>query len=274
MTATLAIAHAADTPAVALSEQQVGRYQAAVQKTLASLRVKVCAFTVSDTLLFLGYENSNEQESDVFILATVLNLLRPLASTDDQIIRAASYAQGRKLVEVSATRDDVQSAYDGQLRDGEEGKVRQLVATAVAEAGLASAPLSTPAITPVTPPIVPAAKSVSLPVTSEEELADRLLQALAQAKLENIAIARDGRGGWIMGFENRTYRSDMDAMAAALRIIADTLPTAPLLLQVKRDDVPVCQMGLNLADCVAAQGQTLAPAELAQRWQVASNGLD
>lgn len=131
-----------------------------------------------------------------------------------------------------------------------------------------AAPFSSPASNAS---VAPPAK---LTDAQQKQLADELLVALAQAKLENLDIAGDGCGGWIIGFENRTYRSDIHAMAAALRIIAKMLPPAQVLLQIKRDEVPVCQMRLDLADYVAAQGQTLSPAELAQRWQVASNGLE
>jgi hypothetical protein len=283
LSAALSAAHAADMPTTRLNEQQVGQFEAAVRKTLTGLQVTVCNFTVSDTVFALGYENANEQESDAFILAVVLNLLRPLATTDDQIIRATSYAKGHKLVEVSATRGDLKSVYDGQLRGGEEERVQRLVATTLKEAGLTTAaPPPTPksisaakqsAPRPELVALIPAAKPISLSIISEEEVADKLLQALCQAKLENISIARDGCGGWIIGFENRTYRSDIDAMAEALRILGAMLPTAQVLLQVKRDDVLICELKLQMADYVAAQGETLAPAELARRWQVASNGL-
>ena len=109
-------------------------------------------------------------------------------------------------------------------------------------------------------------------VENQQPLAEKLLAALACAKLENITVGVDDCGGWVIGFENRTYRSDITALAAGLRIIAQTLPPVQVAVKAKRDDVPVCQVCLHLGDYAAAEGDLLSPEELQTRWGVQPGG--
>lgn len=125
---------------------------------------------------------------------------------------------------------------------------------------------SPPSSTPITSP-------ARLTEAQHKQLADKLITALAQAKLENLTVATDSQEGWTIGFENRTYRSDIDALATSLRIIAGILPPVHLSLQAKRDNIPICRVSLNLSDYTAVQEHKLTPEELVQRWQVAPDAL-
>jgi len=106
------------------------------------------------------------------------------------------------------------------------------------------------------------------PLLSEaqrEEIAENLLAALTAADLENITIGIDARQQWVIGFENRSHRSDIDAIAVALRAMADTMPPVAVLLRVKRDDVAVCNIILHMADYAELQEKAMPPKELSER---------
>ncbi len=108
-------------------------------------------------------------------------------------------------------------------------------------------------------------------VASSEDagaLAQSVLAGLREADLENITIAHDADGQWIIGVENRTYRSDLDAAAAALEQIASVLPPGPLMLRLKRHDVVVCHVCVDLADYVKLQAGLMSAESLADTWDV------
>lgn len=104
----------------------------------------------------------------------------------------------------------------------------------------------------------------------ERQVAERLLVALTQAKLENVSVSTNASSGWCIGFENRTYRSDIDALATCLRLAAEVLPPVQLTVAVKRDEVAVCCVSLPLGDYAAVKTGLLTPEEFARRWQVTS----
>lgn len=129
-----------------------------------------------------------------------------------------------------------------------------------------TAPGATPsAVRPAVP--LPTATATDLTESQQQQLADALLHALVAARLENISIGVLDQD-WVVSFENRTYRSDVDAVGSALRTIAAVLPPVPLALQVTRDDVSVLNLRLHLGDYAALQAELLSPDEMTRRWRV------
>jgi hypothetical protein len=147
-------------------------------------------------------------------------------------------------------------------------------AAAAPGAGAIVQPQASAATPSAARPDIQSAKPTAHDLTRAEQrqLATELLDALIAAKLENITIGVDGPD-WIVGFENRTYRSDIASIAAALHTIAAILPPVPLALEVKRDDVPVLSLRLQLNDYAALQGELLTPDELTKRWHVSGAPL-
>lgn len=271
-----ATAYAADAISVTVTGQQIGRYKAAMQQALSDLKITVREIKVRGPVLQVSYEDGSEQESHAFILGAVLTLAAPLATGTEEIC-ARAFSGDRKLSEIAVASEDIQSVFAAELTDGEETRLQQLAASVLTAAGLSQAPAVKVSPVVTAPPMAPVtdgtpAPSVVTPAAvvegQQQELAEQLLTALGKAKLENIIVAVDDVGGWFVDFENRTYRSDMDALAAGLRLIAEHLPPVQLAVKVKRDDVPVCHVSLYLGDYAAAQGSLMTPEELARRWTV------
>jgi hypothetical protein len=275
-----AAAYAAEpVPPAAVTGQQIAHYRAAMQNALADLKVSVREVTLRNSTLVVSYEDCNEQESHAFITGAVLTLAAPLA-TGSETICVRAFSGKRKLSEISVAPGDACSIYAAELGEGEAQRLQELAARTLAAAGLSTAPpvgvspvvsaapAGSTSVTLVSPS--PAQPKVTLAESEHKHLAEKLLRALSAAKLENITIAVDDCGGWYVDFENRSYRSDVEALAAGLRVIAQSLPPVQLTVTVKRDEVPVSRVCLYLGDYAAAQGELLASEELTRRWSVKS----
>ncbi|MEI6499388.1 MAG: YjbH domain-containing protein [Armatimonadota bacterium] len=271
-------AHAADALPPVVTGPQVDQYKVAMTKTLAGLKVTLREAVMRGSTLQVSYEDTNEKESHAFILAAVLTLAAPLATGGEDLC-VRSFDGTRKLSEITVAPEDVRSIYGAELKQGEEARLESLLAGVLRRARITPAAVAVTPPTVTVVPVAPVVNAVAAPpkpvpavvaANEQQPLADKLLAELRQAKLENVTVAVDQSGGWVVGFENRSYRSDLEALAVALRLMAVTLPPVQLAVSVKRDEVAVCQVSLYLGDYLAAQGDTLTPDELAQRWQVRS----
>jgi hypothetical protein len=112
------------------------------------------------------------------------------------------------------------------------------------------------------------APSHDLTPGQERELAQALLTALTKTAVENVQIGVDAQRRWFVSFENRTYRTDLAAVGAAFEALGKLLPVGQLVVQVKRDAVPVCSVTVDLSDYARLEAGLLPPVELARRWDV------
>lgn len=91
----------------------------------------------------------------------------------------------------------------------------------------------------------PQTDSAPLPTTNKPPslqpgFASELGQALVGAGLENVAVRLLDSGQVTIEYENRTYRSDVDALSTAARIASQHCSAGTVLyLTAKRDNVPV-----------------------------------
>ncbi len=87
------------------------------------------------------------------------------------------------------------------------------------------------------------------PPSLQPGFASQLAQALVAAGLENVAVSLLDSGQIAVEYENRTYRSDTEALGIAARIASQYCPEGtPLHLMAKRDDVPVISVITKAGD--------------------------
>jgi hypothetical protein len=114
----------------------------------------------------------------------------------------------------------------------------------------------------------PAARGAARNPQMATQIAGELADALAGALLENIVVGQSADGEWFISVENRTYRSDLQAATAALKAVAARVPGAGVTLQLKRDNVPVVSVTVNLDDLARLASGALPPEDLSYRWSV------
>jgi len=79
--------------------------------------------------------------------------------------------------------------------------------------------------------------------------AAELGQALVEAGLENVTVSLLDSGQVAVEYENRTYRSDTEALDTAVRIASQHCPAGTVLyLTAKRDDVPIISVITTASD--------------------------
>lgn len=282
----------------------IQQYVSAMRECLAGAGIRVQRIDSPGEDLLVDYALTDQEVRPEFALGAVLKLAQPIAG-DARAIRARNMRGGRKLLEVSVAPGDVESVLDSTVGDQDRARINELLAEALAacESGEPEVPVATtsPDIQPrailIKQGDVPvAASDVITPTTArttqprvaqvtpqpsqaggqaatassevQETRAQNLFERLRATDLENIEIARDADGQWVIGFENRTWRSDLDALAEALEQIAGTLPSASVTLRLKRHGVAVSHVRVELADYVKLQAGLLSAEALAQTWDV------
>jgi len=100
----------------------------------------------------------------------------------------------------------------------------------------------------------PQAGSAPLPTANKPPslqpgFASELGQALVGAGLENVAVRLLDSGQIAVEYENRTYRSDTEALSTAAHIASQYCPVGTVLyLTAKRDDVPIITVTTKAGD--------------------------
>jgi len=106
------------------------------------------------------------------------------------------------------------------------------------------------------PPPSPATKPPSL----QPSFASELGQALVGVGLENVAVSLLHSGQVTIEYENRTYRSDTEALGTAARIASQHCSAGTVLcLTAKRDDVPVISVTTKAGDSQQLPGPGTVP---------------
>lgn len=284
LTVTLILSLALVAPVVgaaaptAVTARQASAYRTAMTAALQTLQVKLVELGRKGTMLQVSYQDDGEQESAEFVLAAVVTLALPLAEGSEQL-QVAALRNGRRLAEWTIEPGVPITAYCPQLGAAEQARLAELAkqvrsqceltaAKTVAATASQDKPAAVPA--PVAPPATAVGESATAAVptpTEPQQLAEALLARLRQANLENLRVSLDSTGCRI-AFENRTYRSDLEALLVCLREAAEVLPPMPLELQPCRDNVPVNVVRLDLKDYAAAEAKLLSADELQRRTQV------
>ncbi len=282
----------------------IQQYVSAMRECLAGAGIRVQRIDSPREDLLVDYALTDQEVRPEFALAAVLKLAQPVAG-DARAIRVRNMRGGRKLLEVSVAPGDVEGVLDSTVGDQDRVRINDLLAEALAacESGEPEVPVATTSrdvrpraiiirqgdvpvaasdvITPTaartTQPRVAQAtaqpsqasgQAATGPSEDRETPAQSLFELLRASDLENIEIARDADGQWVISFENRTWRSDLDALAAALEQIADVLPSAAVTLRLKRHGVVVSHVRVELADYVKLQAGLVSGGALAQTWDV------
>lgn len=285
--------------------RDIARYIAAMKTVLAEEGIEVKRIDSPPRELLVVYSVADPATGAEFALGAVLCLAQPLAR-DVQFIRVRSMANGRKLVELTVSPDQLKSSLTSIVTEAELAEIEALRARVFEQCGLAEldVPVAVDTSTPPRPatlirqgdapvgeemapvePTTPLATSVGdataagaeaapapapvMPSDAEaQELAAGVFGLLSAASLENLSVGRDGAGQWVIEFENRTWRDDIAAVAMAMEQIASVLPPGRIMLRLKRHDVVVSHVWIDLADYVKLQAGLASPESLAERWEV------
>ncbi len=288
----------------------IQEYIAAMRTTLSTVGIKIRRVDAPRDQLFIEYTCADDQVNAEFALAAVLRLIQPLAGGTNSV-HIRQLRNGDRLLELTVQPQQIEEIVASVIaNDTQRGEVEELLQATLAACG-ARAPQVPPAETapdtsipaiirqegtaPVGGPELPAltAQRVSrpraavvvvtegvpqqpseIPPNEAKRLADELYQQLVADDLENISIARASDGVWVISFENRTWRSDIDAIAAVLTDTANVLPPAEVVLQIKRHDVVVSHLRVTLADYVKLQAGMLSPEALADAWEAQPGPAD
>lgn len=229
--------------------QEAAACRQAVLAALETLEIKVSELQFRGNALHVAYEDAGTSHSSAYVLAAVARLVAPLASSADEI-RIKVRSGSREVVAITFAPDDVATVAINELTQPELARLGVLTHGVQAQATV----------------VEPAVDVVAAP--DETDLTCTLLDRLQEARLENLSLSEDSAGGYRIGFENRTYRSDLEALAVCVRTAAEVLPPLPLMVEARRDKVPVCSIRLHLRDYAASQAALISPEELARRWQV------
>lgn len=282
----------------------IRQYVGAMRSTLADAGVKITRLESPGDRLLIDYEVTGENLHPEFALGAVLRLAQPIAGAARTV--SVRLMRGRdRLMELSLRPEEIDGVVTASTGEAQREEIERLREAVLLECGarVPSVPIaetapatSTPATirqlgdVPVGGPELPALltqhttrpgaatavvitegsgmKPEPIPEADGPKLADDLRQRLTEDDLENIEIARVGDGAWIIGFENRTQRSDIDAIAVALATTASVLPPADVILEVKRHDVTVSHVRVALADYVKLQAGMLSAEKLSATWSV------
>jgi len=301
----IAICVAGSAEPIAERIPDIRAYTSAMRATLVDAGVEIRRLESPGDRLLIDYSVVGEDVSPEFALSAVLRLVAPLTDGADTV-RVRQMRDGERLLELSLTPPEMAGVAESLVTEAESREIDALLEAAIAASGGGApdvpsaelgADMSAPATVtlegtaPVGGPDIPgfAAQLVTRPrsaaavvIVTEDEtepesmappvdedvLADDLYHRLVAESLENVSVARAADGSWIISFENRTWRSEIDALAAALDATANVLPPTDVILQMKRHDVVVSHVRVALADYVKLQAGMLSPEALADAWDV------
>ncbi|MFW5868741.1 MAG: hypothetical protein ACOCX2_13040, partial [Armatimonadota bacterium] len=244
-------------------------YTSAMRGALADIGVLVKRIDSPRNELLVVYTLGDDAPLPEFAVAAVLRLSAPLGQDAEQI-RIRNVRGGDTLLELQVRPEQVGTVLASTVDDAQREEIDALLSEVLAASGVedlqvpqseASGPTQ-PAARVVQQGAVPIDESEltaptaprhtrpaetfgeepvedrpEVPVVAPEDVpavADALLESLVRKDLENVSVARDAAERWIISFENRTWRSDVDALAEALESSAEVLPAAPVILQIKR----------------------------------------
>ncbi len=286
------------------SVPDIRAYTDAMRDTLGQIGVDVRRIDSPRDELLVVYSLDDDAPLPEFAVAAVLRLVEPLAGGAERI-RLRNVRGGDTLLEAQVRPEQIETVLASTVNAAQRDEIRDLLEEAMAASGVVEVrvPAAQTADAPRPPARIlqhgdvpvdqsdisaqfaprqtspaetfgpqPADRQPSGPEVrpgDEQAVADALFERLREADLENISIARDAGGMWIISFENRTWRTDIDALARALEAAADTLPPMAVGVQIKRHDVVVSHLAVELADFVKLQSGILSAATLTERWRVA-----
>ncbi|GEM_PF-6492978 len=279
----------------------IAGYVAAMKSVLAEAGIEVTRIDSPANELLVIYRVTEPATEPRFALGAVLCVAQPLAQ-NAQFIRARNVENGRRLLELRVPPTQLKSSLLSVVTDAQLAEIEALRAEVFARSGTEQVVI--PAATETSPPSSPvtivrqgeaqageaagAATSIAAGAPSAEgaaapeaatpaealseaeaqQLATDLIGRLQASGLENLSIGRDAAGQWIVGLENRTFRSDIVAVDVALREVAATLPPGRIMLRMKRHDVAISHIWVDLADYIRERAGMASPEALSETWEV------
>ncbi len=276
-----------------------------MRETLADIGVRVRNIDSPGDELLVVYSLSDDASLPEFAVAAVMRLSEPLSDGAERI-RLRNVRDGQTLLEVQVRPEQIGTILASTVDEAQRREIDKLLVETLAASGLED--LDVPKPQTAEPPPLPArviqqgAVPIDVPgmtargeprqtrplePSSEQSVGDQqvepdvvpvdeqaaakaLLENLRKNDLENLSIGRDAAERWIINIENRTWRSDMDALKKALDAATAILPAVPITVQIKRHDVVVSHVNVELADYVKLQADILSGEGLAENWQVKS----
>ncbi len=288
--------------------RDIRAYTEAMRETLAEIGVDVDRIDSPDDELLVVYTLQEDGPAPEMALAAVLRLSEPLAG-DVGRIRLRNVEGRRTLIEVRVDLQEIDSVLASTVNEAQRAEIDSLLGAALAAAGVNEVraprrqsseearsssrivqegdvvagdsesvaqppPERSPAETIDESPTGEAPDDGDAAAVDPAVAAEALLERLSTEGLENIAIATDATGMWSIEFENRTWRSDIDALARALEVATTVLPPMRVTVQIKRHDVVVSHVVVDLADCARMTAGILSGETLSDKWEVAAGPAD
>lgn len=288
----------------------IGTYDEAMRCILAEIDILVGEVDAERDELIVVYTVGDDAPPPEFVVGVVLRLAIPLAR-GVQLIRLRNVSDGDTLLELQVRLEQVETLLASTVSEEQREEISALLAKALAAPRANRRPRAPRATAPDTPESVVRAVPIGgspvdageddilsdtsglsatgasgaqdaigptmgrpVAVTDAQTLAAALLSALEQEDLENLSVSRDAENQWIVTFENRTWRSDIQALSRALAAVADTLPGLPVSVQIKRHDVVVSHVRVDTGDYVKMEAGIISPGELTSNWRVMAGSAD
>ncbi len=287
------------------SVSDIRAYTSAMRGALADIGVLVKRIDSPRNELLVVYTLGDDAPLPEFAVAAVLRLSAPLGQDAEQI-RIRNVRGGDTLLELQVRPEQVGTVLASTVDDAQREEIDALLSEVLAASGVEDLQVPQSEASGPTQPGARVKQQGAVPVDESDltaqaaprqtrpaetfgeqqiedqpegppvapedvpEVAATLTKSLAHNDLENISVARDAAERWIISFENRTWRSDMEALERALEATAEVLPATPVILQIKRHDVVVSSVHVELADYVKLQAEILTADELAANWRVSA----
>ncbi len=248
-----------------------GTAQADTAQLLIACGLQEVSFARHNQELTITYAFS-EQFSDKLALALIAVGTQDVVGGCDKVYVIAR-REGLRFIEFSTGPSGLMHFAERNAGSEAMAEAGRLLQRAAASAGISQIGQPDDAgdqTSPAGPTPLPTAIN---PPSLQPGFASEIGDALVEAGLENVAVSLLDSGQVAVEYENRTYRSDTEALSTAAHIASRYCPAGTALhLTAKRDNVPVISVITKAGDSQQLAKPGAVPSGLRETRQSAPDG--